>query len=81
MNAELSDDIKKTFILPLTIELQNHKEKCFITPQPLLQFSEGFLSHSVSMAWFSYSCNNHKGTVFKLSSKPSSYGLVITWLY
>ena len=29
MNDELSDDIKKKFILPLTSELQNHKEKVF----------------------------------------------------
>ena len=29
MNDELSDDIKKKFILPLTIELQDHKEKVF----------------------------------------------------
>ena len=32
MNDELSDDIKKKFLLPLTIELQDHKEKCFVTP-------------------------------------------------
>ena len=37
INDVLSDDIKKKFMLPLTIELQDHKEKCFITPQsPLL---------------------------------------------
>ena len=29
MNDELSDDIKKKFMLPLTIELQDHKEKVF----------------------------------------------------
>ena len=27
MNDELSDDIKKKFMLPLTIELQDHKEE------------------------------------------------------
>ena len=29
MNDELSDDIEKKFMLPLTIELQDHKEKVF----------------------------------------------------
>ena len=29
MNDELSDDIKKKFMLPLTIELQDHKENVF----------------------------------------------------
>ena len=29
MNDELSDNIKKKFMLPLTIELQEHKEKVF----------------------------------------------------
>ena len=29
VNDELSDDIKKKFMLPLTIELQDHKEKVF----------------------------------------------------
>ena len=29
MNDELSDDIKKKFMLILTIELQDHKEKVF----------------------------------------------------
>ena len=29
MNAGLSYDIKKKFMLPLTIELQDHKEKVF----------------------------------------------------
>ena len=29
MNDELSDGIKKKFMLPLTIELQDHKEKVF----------------------------------------------------
>ena len=29
MNDELSDDIKKKFMLPLTTELQDHKEKVF----------------------------------------------------
>ena len=29
MNDELSDDVKKEFMLPLTIELQDHKEKVF----------------------------------------------------
>ena len=29
MNDELSDDIKKKFMLPLTIELQDQKEKVF----------------------------------------------------
>ena len=29
MNDELSDDIKRKFMLPLTIELLDHKEKVF----------------------------------------------------
>ena len=29
MNDALSDDIKKKFMLPLTIELQDHEEKVF----------------------------------------------------
>ena len=29
MNDELSDDIKKKFMLPLTVELQDHKGKVF----------------------------------------------------
>ena len=29
MNDELSDDVKEKFMLPLTIELQDHKEKLF----------------------------------------------------
>ena len=29
MNDELLDDMKKKFILPLTIELQDHKDKVF----------------------------------------------------
>ena len=29
MNDELSDDINKKFMFPLTIELQDHKEKVF----------------------------------------------------
>ena len=29
MDDELSDDIKKKFVLPLSIELQDHKEKVF----------------------------------------------------
>ena len=29
MNDELSDDIKKKFMLPLTIELHDHREKVF----------------------------------------------------
>ena len=34
MNDELSYDIKKKFMLPLTAELHDHKEKkCFITLQ------------------------------------------------
>ena len=38
MNDDLSDDIKKKFMLPLTIELQDHEEKVFHnTPVPLLE--------------------------------------------
>ena len=33
MNSELSDDIKKKFMLPLKIELQDHKEKVFHNDQ------------------------------------------------
>ena len=33
MNDELYDDIKKKIMLPLTIELHYHEERCFITPQ------------------------------------------------
>ena len=42
MNDKLSYDIKKKFILPLTIELQDHKEKVFqnapVSPTRNLQF-------------------------------------------
>ena len=39
MNDGLSHDIKKKFMLPLTIELHDSKEKCFITPQSPLLFT------------------------------------------
>ena len=42
MNEELNDDIKKKFMLPLTIELQDHEENVFrnapVSPVKNLQF-------------------------------------------
>ena len=48
MNDELSDDIKKKFMLPLTIELQDHKEKLFITPQSPLSFPSDICESEIS---------------------------------
>ena len=38
MNDELSDDIRKTFILPLTIELQDHIENGSYNPPLATKF-------------------------------------------
>ena len=44
MNDELSDDVEKKFMLPLTTELQDYKEKYFITPQSSLHIDK--MAHS-----------------------------------
>ena len=46
ISDELSDDIKKKFILPLTIELQDHKEKVFYNT-PLYHTVELILSKMI----------------------------------
>ena len=67
MNDGISDDFKKKFMLPLTIELQDHKEKCVITPQSPLQdpkniFKNHPLDRSSTRAVFlSPSKNAHQG--------------------
>ena len=63
MNDELSDDIKKKFILPLTIdhELQDHEEKVFhnapVFPTRNLQFEPniGFMKLQMEIGYLKFS--------------------------